>query len=155
MSNLNNTLSVSAIKNGTVIDHIAAGQGLRIIHLLSLQESALKVTIGLRLTSKMIGKKDLIKIEDRILTDNEANEIVVFAPEATINIIENFEVVKKITTHLPAEMKNVFVCSNPSCITHSEFIQSRFHIDQQAKTIKLTCFYCEKTFERDQVKVKI
>jgi aspartate carbamoyltransferase regulatory subunit len=155
MSNLNNTLSVSAIKNGTVIDHIAAGQGLRIIHLLSLQESALKVTIGLRLTSKMIGKKDLIKIEDRILTENEANEIVVFAPEATINIIENFEVVKKITTHLPAEMKNVFVCSNPSCITNSEFIQSRFYIVQQAKTIKLTCFYCEKTFERDQVKVKI
>jgi aspartate carbamoyltransferase regulatory subunit len=155
MSNLNNTLSVSAIKNGTVIDHIAADQGLRIIHLLSLQASPHRVTIGLRLASKMLGKKDLIKIEDRILTEEEANDIVVFAPKATINIIENFQVVKKITTHFPAEMKNVFVCSNPSCITQSEFIKSRFYIDEQAKTIKLTCFYCEKIFERDQVKVKI
>jgi aspartate carbamoyltransferase regulatory subunit len=155
MSNLNNTLSVSAIKTGTVIDHIAAGQGLRIIHLLSLQASSHKVTIGLRLASKMIGSKDIIKIEDRMLTEAEANEIVVFAPEATINIIEDFKVVKKVTTHLPSEMKNVFVCPNPSCITQSEFVRSRFYIDQQSKTIKLTCFYCEKTFERDQVKVKI
>ncbi len=155
MTNLTNTLAVSAIKNGTVIDHIAAGQGLRIIHLLRLQQSDHKVTIGLRLPSKMLGQKDLIKIEDRILTENEANEIVVFAPEATINIIDNFQVVDKITTHLPAEMRDVFVCANPSCITQTEFVQSRFFIDQQVKSIKLTCYYCEKTFERDQVKVKI
>ncbi|MEO8402494.1 MAG: aspartate carbamoyltransferase regulatory subunit [Gammaproteobacteria bacterium] len=152
---MTSTLSVSAIKNGTVIDHIASGQGLRIIHLLSLQNSQLQITIGLRLPSKLIGMKDLIKIEDRILTDEEANEIVVFAADATINIIDNFTVVKKISTHLPSEMKNVFICPNPSCITQSEFIESRFSIEQQLKSIKLACHFCEKVFERDQVEVRI
>lgn len=152
---MKNTLSVSAIKNGTVIDHITSGQGLRIIHLLSLQDSSLRVTIGLRLPSKIIGTKDIIKIEDRLLTEAEANEIVVFSRSATINIIENFEVVKKVSTHLPEEMNNVFLCPNPSCITQTDNINSRFKIKQQVKTIKLICHYCEQVFDRDQVKVKI
>lgn len=152
---MTNTLSVSAIKNGTVIDHIASGQGLKIIHLLSLQNSPFKTTIGLRLPSRIVGTKDLIKIEDRLLTEAEANEVVVLAPEATINIIENFNVVKKITTQLPTQMKNIFLCPNPACITQTDKVASCFHIQQEAKTIKLICDYCEKVFDRDQVKLKI
>lgn len=147
------TLAVSAIQNGTVIDHIAAGQGLRIIRLLALHNSSFKITIGLRLPSQLIGNKDLIKIEDRILTPHEANEIVIFAPAATINLIENFVVVQKIKTYLPKEIKNVFICPNPTCITQTEFTPSHFYIEQQTKTTQLMCHYCEKIFERDQVAV--
>lgn len=149
------TVSVAAIKNGTVIDHIAAGQALHIIYLLSLQNSKSRVTIGLQLPSKTMGRKDIIKVEDRVLTEDEANEIVVFAPAATINVIKNFQVINKISTHLPATMKSVFVCPNPLCITHSEPVKSFFYIQQQGKQIKLTCHYCEKPFDRDQVKVRI
>lgn len=152
---MNETLSVTAIKNGTVIDHITPGQALRIIHLLSLKESKNKITIGLHLPSKRIGIKDLIKIEDRILTENEANEIVVFAPKATINVIENFKVTTKINTHLPSLMKAVFICPNPACITQTEVIDSCFYISPQSKSVKLICHYCDKIFDRDQVKVKI
>ena len=152
---MSKTLSVSAIKNGTVIDHIAPPQALRLIRLLRLLDSKNKVTVGLNLPSKHIGRKDLIKIENRVLTNIEANEIVVFAPQATINIIEDFEVIKKMTTHLPESMASVFICPNPTCITHCEPIESFFYIDEQGRQIKLTCRYCEKVFDRDLVKVGI
>ncbi|EKD70604.1 MAG: hypothetical protein ACD_46C00483G0002 [uncultured bacterium] len=152
---MNETLLVSAIKNGTVIDHITSGQALRIIHLLSLQSSHYTITIGMHLPSKTMGKKDLLKIENRILSETEANEIVVFAPTATINVIENFNVVKKISTHLPSSMKRVFSCPNVNCVTRHEPIDTFFYISENRKKIILTCHYCEKMYDRDQVKVKI
>ncbi len=152
---MSETLPVSAIKNGTVIDHIAAGQALRLVHLLGLESSSHKVTIGLHLPSKSLGSKDLIKIENRILTDQEANEVVVFSPAATINVIRNFKVEKKVKTRLPTSMKKVFVCPNSACITHSESVPSHFHIVEDRKQIKLTCHYCEKSFDRDQVRVNL
>lgn len=152
---MNETLPVSAIKNGTVIDHIPQGQALRIIHLLTLLKRKFKIMVGMNLPSKRLGTKDLIKIEDHIITDIEANEIVVFAPLATINVIKNFKVTNKISTHLPESMKAVFMCPNPTCITQTELIDSQFYINQEGKQIKLTCHYCEKVYHRDQVKVKI
>jgi len=149
------TLSVTAIKHGTVIDHVTPGQALRILHLLGLVDSRYKVTIGLHLPSKRLGMKDLIKIENRILTENEANEIVVFAPDATINVIENFIVVNKITTRLPHTMKAVFDCPNPACITQTESVDSLFYISSRLRSVKLICHYCDKTFDRDQVNVNI
>ena len=152
---MSETLSVSAIKDGTVIDHIAPGQALRIIHLLALENSSTKVTIGLCLASKRLGKKDLIKIENRILSDSEANEIVVFSPLATINVIRHFQVTEKVKTRLPTSMKKVFLCPNPVCITHLECIPSHFYISEDRQQIKLTCHYCEKTYDRDPLNVSI
>jgi len=152
---MNDKLSVSAIKNGTVIDHILAGQALRIIHLLSLEKSKNPITIGLQLPSKRMGCKDLIKVENRFLTTDEANEVVVFAPLATINIIENFKVMTKVTTSLPTFMKRVFICPNINCVSSQEPIDSYFYIHSTSKQIKLTCHYCQHLFDRDQIKVKI
>ena len=152
---MSKTLSVSAIKHGTVIDHIRSGQALRIMHLLRVLDDKNKVTLGLNLPSQLLGVKDLIKIETRILTPDEANEIIIFAPEATINIIHDFEVLQKQTTRLPPAISSVFTCLNPVCITHHEPIDSFFHIQEQGKRIILICHYCEKTFDRDQVKVRI
>jgi len=143
------TLSVSAINNGTVIDHIPAGQALRIIKLLKFSNYKNCVTIGLNLTSKGLGFKDLIKIEDRFLSAEEANEITLFAPLATINIIKNFEVIKKVTTELPKTISNIITCPNEKCITHSEPVASCFNVEQFAKHVMLICNYCEKRFDRD------
>src|SRR5579862_4518749 len=128
---MSDKLSVSAIKNGTVIDHISPGQALRIIHLLSLAKSKHKITLGIHLPSKTMGSKDIIKIENRVLSEVEANEVVVFAPNATINVIEDFEVINKINTHLPKSMKRVFICPNPACITQVELVESQFDIHEQ------------------------
>jgi aspartate carbamoyltransferase regulatory subunit len=152
---MSKTLSVSAIENGTVIDHINSGQAIRIIHLLGLLEKKCKVTIGLNLPSKRMKLKDLIKIENHILTNEEANEITIFAPEATINIIHDFEVVDKIITSLPPSICDAFICPNPVCITHNEPVDSFFIIHVQGKQVKLVCKYCEKIFDRNEVKVKI
>lgn len=152
---MSKTLSVSAINNGTVIDHIVPGQALRIIHLLRLLDNHYRVTVGLNLSSGRMKLKDIIKIENYTLSNEQANEITIFAPDATINIIKDFEVVEKITTQLPASIVSVFECPNPACITQAEPIQTVFRIEEQSRTINLICNYCEKTFNRNQVAVKI
>jgi aspartate carbamoyltransferase regulatory subunit len=148
---MNTTLSVSAIKNGTVIDHIAAGQAIKIIRLLKLADARQQMTIGLNLISNSMGYKDLIKIENKLFSKEEANQITLFAPQATINIIENFVVVKKINTELPTMISNILICPNKNCVTRYEPVASCFFIESYAKSILLICKYCEKQFERDRL----
>lgn len=149
---MSKTLSVSAIQYGTVIDHIAPGQAWRIIQMLSLLENQQRVTVGLNLFSKSMKWKDLIKIEGRFLSKEEADKITIFAPEATINIIQDFEVKEKITTHFPSSIAHVFSCPNNDCITLAEKTDHLFLIKKEGKQIKLICHYCEKSFDRNQVK---
>lgn len=152
---MSKTLSVAAIQNGTVIDHIPAGQALKIIYLLRLLETNQCVTVGFKLPSNRMKHKDLIKIEDYVLTEEEANKITVFAQEATINVITNFNVEQKIIAHMPKMIEGVFMCPNTGCITHAEPVSSYFSIDEQGVAVKLKCRFCEKSFDRNQVKVAI
>lgn len=151
---MNKTLSVSAIQNGTVVDHITSDQTLRIMHMLRLLDKKHMVTVGFNLPSKRMKLKDLIKIENHELLPEEANQITVFAPDATINIIKNYEVVKKLSTTLPEHIKSIFICPNGECVTHSEPVESFFYIQENGKVMRLVCKYCEKSFDRNQVKVK-
>lgn len=149
------TLSVAAIQHGTVIDHIVSGQAFRILQLLRLIDKPYKITVGMHLPSKQLGYKDLIKIENYSLTQNQANEITVFAPDASINIIKDFAVAEKINPHLPDFIEGVFCCQNPHCITQEEEVKSFFSIKAMGRTVKLTCRFCEKTVDRNQVKVAL
>jgi aspartate carbamoyltransferase regulatory subunit len=149
------TLSVAAIKEGTVIDHITAGQALSIIELLKLNEHHLAITIGLNLPSQTMGTKDLIKIENRFLTEKESHDIAVFAPKATISIIRSYKVEKKIEAHLPEIIQGILICPNPKCITHAEPVHSAFFVEEFKAKIHLRCKYCEKFFERDDFKDKL
>jgi len=148
------TLSVSAIQNGTVVDHITSDQTLRIIHMLRLLDKKHTVTVGFNLPSKRMKLKDLIKIENHELTAEEANQISVFAPDATIAIIKNYEVVKKLKTSMPDGVSSIFICPNSACITHDEPVESYFYIREHGKQMNLVCKFCEKSFERNQVKVR-
>ena len=148
-------LSVNAIEKGTVIDHIVAGQALKIIHLLKLLEKPYRITIGMKLSSRRIHQKDLIKIEDYTLSEEQANEITVFSPLATINIIQNYEVVNKVITSLPKQVANAFNCPNLACISHIEDVGTLFYIELQGKQIKLKCKFCEKLFDRNLVTVNL
>lgn len=152
---MNKTLSVSAIQNGTVIDHIKQGNALRVIQLLSLLRTGKQITVGLNLPSKRFHLKDLIKIESFEITKEQANEVVIFAPDATINIVKDFEVVQKVKTHLPSSIANVFICPNNACITHENQAETLFYIEEQGKHVNLICHYCEGIFDRDRIKVKI
>lgn len=142
-------LSVSAIENGTVIDHIPAGFALKIVDFLKLSSHKKRVTLGLNLPSKSLGYKDLVKVEGRSLTEDEANKIAILAPGATIAIIEEFQVVKKFKVQMPKSVEKIFHCQNPQCITNHESVLPLFDVKAVSKKVELKCKYCEKHFSHD------
>jgi aspartate carbamoyltransferase regulatory subunit len=140
------TLSVSAIKTGTVIDHIAVGQALKIVRLLQFDRDERRVTIGLNLQSKSMGLKDLIKIEDVLLSEEQACHIAIFSPQATVNLIENFKIVRKFCVALPPAIYGVLSCANPRCITCTESIATLFQVEAGSERVWLRCHHCEHIF---------
>ena len=148
------TLSVSAIKEGTVIDHIQAGQALKIIRLLRLAEEN-RVTVGLNLKSRTKGLKDIIKIENVLLAEHQAAQIAIFSPAATVNVIENYAISKKFRVQLPEAISTVLACPNLRCITNMEKVPTLFTLEENNSHVILRSKYCEKLFSRDEMKEKI
>jgi aspartate carbamoyltransferase regulatory subunit len=148
---LTKTLSVSAIRNGTVIDHIPASQALRIVQLLKLNESKLAITLGLNLPSTSLGSKDILKIEDKALSLAEANQVAIFAPLASINIISNYTIKEKFQVAIPKSVQSLLHCPNLQCITNHEHIPSHFGIDHQKRGLQLKCKYCENSFTPNEI----
>ena len=143
---------VFAIKNGTVIDHIKAGQALKIIKILKLYANDKIVTVGLNFPSKTLEFKDIIKVEERELNPDEANRVAILAPQASINIIKNFEVTKKFKVQIPDQVEKIIVCPNPKCITNNEPMKTVFSVTVNKDQTKLRCKYCEKTFDQEEIK---
>lgn len=142
---------VYAIKNGTVIDHIPSGKGLKIIHLLGLDKGREDiVTLGMYFDSKRLKKKDVIKIEKRELIEQEVNKIAIVAPNATLNIIRNYKVAKKIKVTIPEVINEIVKCANPNCVTNHEIIKTKFILKKE-KPIKLHCYFCERTFSLEEI----
>lgn len=146
------TRSVPAIENGTVIDHIAVGCGLKIIRLLEINDLRHLVTIGLNLESKLMGHKDIIKVTDRQITPDEANQIAILSPQATINIVKNYRVESKFRVHPPDKIEGIVVCPNPRCISNCAGVVSRFAVETVQKGIWLRCHYCEKNYLQSEIK---
>ena len=140
---------VSAIENGTVIDHIPSEKTYQVAQLLGLQNLGTPVTIGYNLLSKKLGKKGIIKVADKFFSDEEISRLSVVAPNIVLNIICNFEVVEKKTVVTPDEIKGIVKCNNPKCITNNEPMATHFHVSRGI----LTCHYCEK--EQDINKVEL
>lgn len=148
------TLSVAAIKNGTVIDHISADSVLKILHFLDLPIGKYPITIGINLPSKKIQHKGLIKIENKELTAEEINQIALFSPDTTINIIHDYTVVKKYQVEIPPSIKNIVICPNPTCITQHEKMETHFVLKKKKEGVHLQCFYCEKIFSKEEISLK-
>jgi aspartate carbamoyltransferase regulatory subunit len=148
------TLSVPAIKEGTVIDHIRAGQALKIIRLLRLNSNENRVTVGLNLKSASGGLKDIIKVENVLLTEAQAAQIAIFSSSATVNVIQNYEVAKKFKVQMPDTIAIVLACPNPRCIVNIEKIPTRFKVEENQGKVFLRCQFCEKHFCRDQMDEK-
>lgn len=148
---MRNKLQVEAICQGTVIDHIPAGQGIKILDRLQLLSANISVTVGFNLPSKDQGHKDIIKVTNRKFTEQEANQLALFAPTATINVIDNYAVVDKFKMALPETLLGAFACPNSNCITHNEPVESHFKLRQKGGDVRLKCKYCEKSFSKDIV----
>ncbi|MFQ6063049.1 MAG: aspartate carbamoyltransferase regulatory subunit [Methanosarcinales archaeon] len=145
-------LRVRPIKNGTVIDHITAGQALNVLKILGITEySNSVVSVAMNVQGKR-GKKDIVKVEDRELKSEEVDKIALIAPYATINIIRDYEVIEKHKVDLPENIKGVVKCANPNCITNTkEPISSNFKILKK-KPVELRCIYCDFLISKDIAK---
>lgn len=138
-------LKVKPIRNGTVIDHIAGGQALNVLKILGISGTTDDmVSVVMNVSGKKICKKDIVKVENRELKQDEVDKISLIAPIATINIIRDFEVVDKYNVDLPDEIVGVVRCLNPNCISNTqEPIKSRMGIEVK-NPVLLRCAYCEK-----------
>ena len=145
-------LQVSALCNGTVIDHIPADQLFAVVNLLDIPTMNNNVTIGYNLESKKLGKKGLIKISDRFFTDDEINKISVIAPNVVLNTIRNYNVVEKREVKMPDEIHNIIKCNNLNCITNNEPMATHFYVANR-DTHTLKCRYCEKEVSLDDIKL--
>jgi len=137
-------LKVTPIKDGTVIDHITAGHALKVLHVLQLPDSTSSVVSVLMNVSGKKGKKDIVKVENREFNPKELDKIALIAPKATINIIRDYEVIKKHVVKLPDEVVGLAKCSNPTCISNGrEPVQNRFIVISK-DPLRIKCYYCER-----------
>lgn len=144
MENINKKeLVVSAIDNGTVIDHIAQGQVLAVLRILKLESFEDQIYIGANLESKKYKRKGIIKVRNHFFKPIEINKIALVSPTATIIEIRNYEVVKKTNVEIPDVVNNIVKCFNPKCITNIENVPTKFTIIDK-EDLKLHCHYCEK-----------
>lgn len=134
---------VSAIENGTVIDHIATESVYQVIRILGLEKYKDEVLIGNYLSSGKLGRKGIIKIKNKHFSVEEISKIALVAPFATIINIEDYKVVAKFRAEVPDHIENFVRCANPKCITNAEAVPTRFDVVDK-ENLKLRCHYCEK-----------
>lgn len=134
-------LTINSIKDGIVIDHIKAGEGIKIFNFLNLQEADYTVALIMNASSEKCGKKDIIKIENKI--DLDFKILGVIDPDITIDIIEDEKIKEKIKLKLPKTVENVIKCKNPRCVTSIEPNIKHIHylVDVDAKEYR--CHYCD------------
>jgi len=135
-------LRVSKIRNGTVVDHVPAGQALNVLAILGIDGSeGVGVSIGMNVPSDRLGTKDIVKVEDRELSASEVDVLSLIAPEATINIIREFEVADKKRVERPGTVTGILSCPNPNCITNAdEPVETTFTVVSEG----VRCDYCSK-----------
>lgn len=143
-------LIVSAIENGTVIDHIPAHAVMQVMRILNLEQSPHQVLFGINLDSQKYGKKGIIKVRDKFFDSIEINKIALVAPTATLIEIRDFEVVSKKHVEIPDTVEGFVKCFNPRCITNHEEVPTRFRVVDK-ENLKLLCHYCEKITKKENV----
>jgi aspartate carbamoyltransferase regulatory subunit len=145
-------LYVRKIKDGTVIDHITPGFALDVLKILGINgKEGEVVSVALNVESKQLHHKDIVKIQNRELKTSEVDKIALIAPNATINIIRNYDVASKKVVELPPTIRGIIKCDNPSCISNSrEPVEPRFGVDRR-EPIRVRCYFCGHVMEREDV----
>lgn len=145
-------LKVSAIKDGTVIDHIPANNLFKVISILRLDKIISQITFGTNLESKKLGSKAIIKLSDVFFKTEEINKIALVAPTAKLNIIKNYNVVEKYVVEIPEDIHGIVKCVNPQCITNNENVKTKFKLISK-KEVALRCHYCEKITDQEHMDI--
>lgn len=143
-------MRVKKIREGTVIDHIPAGKALKVAGILELNENIKDaVSIVMNVPSKTMGRKDVIKVEGRELSDRDLHRISLIAPNASINKIKDFEVTEKTQVTLPQVFEGILKCPNLNCVTNFEG-RSKMMVEE-TNGMKLRCAYCDRTYSTSEL----
>jgi aspartate carbamoyltransferase regulatory subunit len=149
-------MEVRAIENGTVIDHIPPTALFKIITIMGLdRDSEHRMTIGTNLESARLGSKAIIKINDRYCAQQEIDRIALFAPDARVNTIRDFEVIEKRRVEVPCRIEGFVKCANPMCITNHQPVETAFEVvSSEGCEVALRCRYCEKLTSQRRMELK-
>ena len=157
-------LLIRAIRNGIVIDHIPSEKVFAIVEILKLKEYSERITVATNMPSSSLGRKGIIKIEEKILEEKELNNIALLAPNVTINIIEDYKVIEKTKLDRLDKVIGLMKCDNPKCISNHENIETKFvrikentessDESTQDKKTRYKCFYCEKVILEDEIQIQ-
>ena len=138
-------MNIDSIKNGYVIDHIKAGNAMKIYSLLNLNELDCQVAIITNAKSKKTGRKDIIKIDRDIEID--LDKLGFIDPNITVNIVKDDTIVEKRKLSLPERIVNVAKCQNPRCITSVEkSLDQVFNLTDRENQV-YRCKYCEMSLK--------
>jgi aspartate carbamoyltransferase regulatory subunit len=140
-------LRVSKIRNGTVIDHITGGQALNVLAILGIEaDGGDTLSVAMNVPSDRLGTKDIVKVEDRELSQDEVDVLSLIAPAASINIVRDFDVIEKHRVSRPETVSGVLECPNHNCITtEEEPVDSAFDVLEDG----VRCQYCETIIRED------
>lgn len=146
------SLLVSRIRNGTVLDHVEAGSAFMVLNALHIKgNEGSVVSVAMNVPSKKLGKKDIIKVENKFLRSDETNRLALIAPRATVNIIQDYNLVEKRPVLLPKSFVGVFKCPNPTCISNArEPIIPEIYVIEQEPPL-LQCKYCSRILESEEL----
>ena len=134
-------MHIDSIKEGIVIDHITAGNAMTIYGLLGLDKLECSIAIIKNVSSKKMGKKDIIKIDSNIDINLEALGYI--DPGVTIDVIKESKLVEKRNVDLPEKLHGVLKCKNPRCITSCEQeLEQIFTLTDRENRV-YRCMYCE------------
>ncbi len=139
---------VEAIANGTVIDHIPAAMTLKVANILATGDD--QVFIGQNLRSARMGRKGVVKISTRELSAKSASALALIAPDATICLIRNYEVISKVPVPVPPVFEDVARCANPNCVTNHERWSTRFTVLHR-DPLTVRCHFCERLFKANEL----
>ncbi len=145
-------MSVSSIKEGTVIDHIPTKSTFKVVDILNLEGHRSIISIATNLNSKKVGKKGIVKVAGKSLTQEEVDKIAIIAPNANVSLIHNYDVKKKIRVSVTNKLENILKCTNPKCITNHEKTGTKFYVLKK-NPLKIKCHYCERVIEKEDIKL--
>lgn len=134
-------MNIDGVKNGIVLDHIKAGKSMMVYELLGLDKVDSCVAVIQNAESDKYGKKDIIKIDDRIELDLDILGYI--DSNITVNLVKDGELEKKLHLELPQTLRNVVKCKNPRCITtvEQEIVHTFRLVDREKKIYR--CIYCD------------
>lgn len=136
-------MKVQRIEHGTVIDHILPGMAFDVLRVIDVSPDK-TMSILINSHSSKGGTKDILKVEDIELSEDEASRVALVSPDATINIIENGKVTLKFQAQAPDVVRGILTCPNPNCISNdNEPIMSQFTREPN-KELRYVCSYCER-----------